>query len=59
MLTSLERVLAHEDIDELRLNVNDGNLPAQRLYARAGYVAVTQLVGKRQLRKRLGEIPAR
>lgn len=59
MLTALERVLAHEDIDELRLNVNDGNLPAQRLYARAGYVGVTQLVGKRQLRKRLGEIPAR
>jgi ribosomal protein S18 acetylase RimI-like enzyme len=54
MLTALERMLAADDITELRLNVNDGNLPAQRLYARAGYEPATQLVGKHQLRKRLG-----
>jgi ribosomal protein S18 acetylase RimI-like enzyme len=53
MLEVLERVLAAEGVVELRLNVFDANVPARRLYARAGYEVHRQLKGKSQLRKRL------
>lgn len=53
MLAALERVLAASGRRELRLNVWDTNVPARRLYDRAGYVPVEQLPAKRQLRKRL------
>jgi ribosomal protein S18 acetylase RimI-like enzyme len=54
MLAALEHRLSADGIDELRLNVNDGNVRARRLYVRAGYHMVRRLDGKRQLRKRLG-----
>lgn len=53
MLAALERVLAAAGRRELLLNVWDTNIPARRLYDRAGYVLVEQLPAKRQLRKRL------
>jgi len=53
MLTKLEKELAAAGYAELRLNVWDTNEAGRRLYDRAGYEPVEQLVGKRQLRKYL------
>ena len=53
MLAALERTLAATGRRELRLIVWDTNAIARRLYERAGYEPAEQLVGKRQLRKRL------
>ena len=53
MLSALEAMLAAEGTAELWLNVNDANVPARRLYRRAGYEVAELLAGKRQLFKRL------
>jgi ribosomal protein S18 acetylase RimI-like enzyme len=53
LLSGLEQLLAGDGVVELRLNVFDGNLPAQMLYRRAGYRVERQLDGKRQLYKLL------
>jgi len=55
MLAALEAVLAGEGIGELRLNVNDANTPARRLYASAGFELVERYAAKRQLRKHLSQ----
>ena len=43
-------MLAAEGVAELRLNVFEANLPAQRLYAAAGFEPVAQHATMRQLR---------
>ena len=53
MLTALEARLTAEGIAQLWLNVNDANVPARRLYRRAGYEVVEALAGKSQMFKRL------
>ena len=53
MLAALEELLAGEGIDELVLNVNLANVPAQRLYAAAGYERVGGDERVDRLRKRL------
>ena len=53
MLAALEELLAREGIDELGLNVNRANVPAQRLYASAGYERVGGNERVDRLRKRL------
>ena len=53
MLAALEQRLAEEGIEELALNVNVGNVPAQRLYAAAGYEQTADDGRVRRLRKRL------
>jgi ribosomal protein S18 acetylase RimI-like enzyme len=61
MLTGLERRLATDGIEELRLNVFAGNEPARRLYASAGYEEVARNGPHRHLRKLLtaaGRSPA-
>jgi ribosomal protein S18 acetylase RimI-like enzyme len=57
MLAALERRLAGDGIDELRLHVNLGNLPAQRLYAAAGYEQADEDGRVRLLRKTLRAVP--
>jgi ribosomal protein S18 acetylase RimI-like enzyme len=57
MLAALECRLAGDGIDELRLHVNLGNLPAQRLYAAAGYEQADAAVRVRLLRKTLRATP--
>jgi ribosomal protein S18 acetylase RimI-like enzyme len=57
MLAALERQLAGSGIDELRLHVNLANLPAQRLYAAAGYEQADEDGRVRLLRKRLRATP--
>jgi ribosomal protein S18 acetylase RimI-like enzyme len=54
MLAVLEERLVRYGIDELRLHVNRGNLPARRLYAAAGYEQVDEDQRILRLRKRLG-----
>jgi ribosomal protein S18 acetylase RimI-like enzyme len=53
MLAALEERLLGDGIDELRLNVNVGNLPARRLYAALGYERVDEDGRVCRLRKRL------
>jgi ribosomal protein S18 acetylase RimI-like enzyme len=53
ILAALEAKLAAEGVAELRLNVFEANLPAQRLYAAAGFEPVAQHATMRQLRKAL------
>ncbi len=53
MLSALEGMLAAEGTAELWLNVNDANVPARRLYRRAGYEVAEVLDGKRQMFKTL------
>ncbi len=57
MLGALERRLAAEGIEELRLHVNLGNLPAQRLYAAAGYEQADEDLRVRLLVKALRARP--
>ena len=56
MLAALEERLAHDGVDELRLNVNLANLPARRLYAAAGYEQVDEDGRVCRLRKRLARL---
>jgi len=44
-------------IDEIELGVEPGNVPAVRLYERAGFEAVGARLGFRIMRKRLGASP--
>ena len=53
MLAALEARLAREGVDELTLHVNAGNVPAQLLYAAAGYEQIAGDARVRRLRKRL------
>ena len=52
MLAALEERLAREGVDELVLNVNVGNVPAQGLYASAGYEQIGDDGRVRRMRKR-------
>lgn len=53
MLTALETPLAERGFAEIHLHTQDTNLPAHRLYERAGYEQVEQLPTQRHLRRRL------
>jgi ribosomal protein S18 acetylase RimI-like enzyme len=53
MLAALERLLAAEGIEDLRLDVSAANEGGQALYASAGYRLVVRGEGKVRLRKRL------
>ncbi|HZO33245.1 MAG TPA: GNAT family N-acetyltransferase [Chloroflexota bacterium] len=53
MLAALEQPLAERGVAEIYLHTENTNLPAQRLYERAGYELVEQLPTQRHLRKRL------
>lgn len=54
MLAALEDRLERDGVDELQLNVNVANVPAQRLYAAGGYEQIADDGRVYRLRKRLG-----